>query len=148
MVGKYFDASIPAPGATGEVEIPVLAAAKALADEAPGALAGCQFHVYLDRIMDLAGATNRYIDVTSPFKLAKDPSQKDRLATILYVCSEAVRLVLLYLGPVMPEISARGLAQLGYFAPADAIRSAGSWGILPPGTKTAKGEGLFPRKDA
>jgi len=85
--------------------------------------------------------------VTAPFKLAKDPAQKDRRATILYTCSEAVRIILLYLQPLMPTTAVRGLAQLGYEVAAQPLSQQGHWGVLAVGTKTQKGEGLFPRQE-
>ena len=109
-------------------------------------MAACRFHEVLEKVLELAAATNRFIDVTEPFKLAKDPAGKDRLATILYTCAEAVRIILLYLGPFMPETSHRGLAQLGWPAPEEPISALGRWGRLPAGAKVQKAEGLFPRK--
>ena len=146
MIGRYFDGSIPEPGQPGEVEADVLRAAKALHEGAEAAMTRCQFHVILDRIADVTAATNQYIDRTEPFKLAKDETQRERLGTILYTCAEAVRILLVYLRPFMPETIDRGLAQIGW-ADADApLASAGAWGLLAAGTKTAPGEGLFPRK--
>jgi methionyl-tRNA synthetase len=106
----------------------------------------CQFHVYLEKVLGLADATNRYIDKTAPFKLSKDASQRDRLATILYNCAEAVRIILLYLHPVMPATADRGMAQLGCRVGDQPLGRQGRWGGLQVGTKTQKGEGLFPRK--
>jgi methionyl-tRNA synthetase len=94
----------------------------------------------------LVDATNRFIDVTEPFKLAKDPSRRDRLGAILYVCAEAVRLILAYLAPIMPASAAAGLAQLGLGPEAINLVEAGRWGALPAGTRTGKAVGLFPRK--
>jgi methionyl-tRNA synthetase len=95
----------------------------------------------------LVDATNRFIEVTAPFKLAKDPTQRDRLGTILYNCAEALRLALVYLAPIMPQTSPRGLTQLGWQIPAgQTFEQIGQWGVLRPGTKVIKGEGLFPRK--
>lgn len=146
MIGRYFDGAIPETGTHQTEEGPVIAAAEALRQAAPEAMASCRFHVYLDNILALVDATNRYIDMTAPFKLAKDESQRDRLATILYTCAEAVRIVLLYLRPIMPEAADRGLAQLGWKAPDVSLTEQARWGALPPGTETVKGESLFPRK--
>ena len=96
---------------------------------------------------DLVSATNRYIDTTAPFKLAKDESQRERLGTILYTCVEAVRIVLMYLSPLMPDTMAAGLAQINWQAPPGrTIVELASWGQLPPGGQTQKGQPLFPRK--
>ena len=146
MIGKYFDAAVPACADDEPQAAPVLQAAAALRESAAGAMELCQFHAYLDRVMDLVYATNKLIDVTEPFKLAKDPAQRGRLATILYTCSEAVRIILRHLEPVMPETAQRGLAQLGCAGEPGEPAQAAKWGVLAPGTRTQKGEGLFPRK--
>ena len=148
MIGKYFDGEVPAP-APAEVGADaqgVTDAVATLIESAGAAMAGCQFHRYLDALWALVDATNRFIEVTEPFKLAKDESQRERLGGILYVCGEAVRLILAYLAPVMPASAAKGLAQLGLGAEATNLVEAGRWGVLEAGTKTEKGDGLFPRK--
>ena len=150
MIGRYFDGQVPAPEsgeldavAAGHLAEPL----KKLSSEAPAAMARCRFSDYIAAVLDVATGTNRYIDETAPFKLAKDPSQKARLGTILYTCAETVRIVLSGLAPFMPEKSAEGLAQLG-LAPAGVAGSGDwtRWGLLPPGTRTVPGGGLFPRK--
>jgi methionyl-tRNA synthetase len=148
MIDKYFAAAVPPIGPADPVDAPVLAAADELVQAAPRAMERLEFHAYLDRITALVDAANRYIEVTAPFKLAKDPAQRERLGTILYNCAEAVRLALVYLTPIMPQVAPRGLAQLGFsIAPGQTFEQVGRWGVLPPGTKTAKAEGLFPRKE-
>ncbi|MGC9454511.1 MAG: methionine--tRNA ligase [Phycisphaerae bacterium] len=146
MISRYFDGEIPPAGETGEDERHVLAAADDLTKSAEEIIGLCRFHLLLDKVNALADATNRYIDSTQPFKLAKDESQRDRLATILHTCAEAVRLVLVHLQPIMPATMRRGLEQLGATGPDRPIAEAGVWGAVRPGTRVVKGEGLFPRK--
>jgi methionyl-tRNA synthetase len=147
MIERYFDNQAPPPLDRDDPEAaPVRRAAQALAGQADVLLEGCGFHLYLDKVMELTAATNRYIDVTEPFKLAKDAAQRPRLGGILYTCAEAVRLVLLYLAPFMPDTAVRGLAQLGWRGGEGPLSREGRWGVLQAGTKIAKGDGLFPRK--
>ncbi len=147
MIGRYCDATVPKLTDGGASEAaPVRTAAEALAAATPSAMATCQFHAVLDGIAELAGATNRFIDATEPFKLAKDPAAKDRLADILYTCAEALRIMLLYLRPFMPDAADRGLAQLGWPAPSQPLTDLGRWGVLPAGTKLQAAQALFPRK--
>jgi len=148
MIGRYFDGKVPQPAGYGEVEQGVLAAAAELADSASATMEACRFNAYLERIVALVTATNRYIEVTEPFKLAKDAAQRERLGTILYTCAEAVRIALLHLQPVMPTAGQRGLSQLGCESSAGSLGQLGRWGAMRPGTATQKGEGLFPRKQA
>ena len=147
MINRYFDGKLPAAGEIGEQEQIVLDAAADLQASATEAMEHCGFGEYLDKVAELIGATNRYIEVTAPFKLAKDESQTERLGGILYTCAEAVRIILTYLAPLMPETMAAGLAQLNWTPPADqTITDAGVWGQLAPGAELMKPEPLFPRK--
>lgn len=146
MIGRYFDGEIPSPGPTGQDEREVLAAAADLTESAEEIIRLCRFNLLLDKVNALTDATNRYIDSTQPFKLAKDESQRDRLATILHTCAEAVRLVLVHLQPIMPSTMRRGLEQLGATGENRPIAEAGVWGAIEPGTRVVKGDALFPRK--
>ena len=145
MISRYFDGAIPVGEKTGSEEQPVLSAAAELSNSATPMMEACAFHLYLDKVLALASATNRYIDTTEPFKLAKDDSQRGRLATILYTCAEALRVILLYLRPFMPETTQRGLEQIGWPPPDSPLHEVGAWGVLPAGVKTQKGQPLFPR---
>jgi methionyl-tRNA synthetase len=149
MIERYFDSAVPSAAVNVEESAEVRAAAEALAANVPQAFAACRFHAVLEAVLNLTAATNKFIDVTEPFKLvklAKDPAHKDRLAGILYTCAEAVRIILLYLHPFMPEAAQKGLAQLGWSMPQEPLSELGRWGRLPAGSKIQKAEGLFPRK--
>ena len=62
---------------------------------------------------------------------------------------EALRLIAVFASPVMPGASARLWAQLGIAEQLSAqyLPRAAQWGLLEPGTRTSKGEALFPRLD-
>ncbi len=145
MIGKYFDGEVPPCGQTTDAESEVIAAAEKLHTSAGGFMDLCAFEKYLDLISSLTTATNVYIERTQPFKLAKDDSQAERLATILYTCAEAVRLILLYLRPIMPATCERALEAMGVSAEAT-FSQAGAWGALEASTRVRQGDPLFPRK--
>ncbi len=147
MISKYFGGVVPAVGDYEDLDRLVIAAAEDLQASSTIAMADCAFHTYLDKVMALVDATNRFIDRTEPFKLAKDDSQRARLGTILYVSAEAVRMILLYLSPFMPTAAATGLAQLGWPADDRPLGEIGGWGVLPAGTSLKPGDPLFPRKE-
>ena len=147
MVDRYFGGDVPQPGDAGEQEQPVRDAADELRLDAPRVMEICAFHSYLDKLQALATATNVYIDRTEPFKLAKDPSQAGRLGTILYTCVEAVRVILVYLEPVMPTVAAAGMNRIGWKCDDLPLTDSAKWGAIRPGTKTSKGDALFPRKE-
>jgi len=146
MIGRYFDGSVPPPGETVSEAGPVRRAAEQLHSEAAAIMSRCAFHSYIEKLLQLSVATNRFIDATEPFKLAKDDSQRQRLGEILYTCAEAVRIVLTYLAPIMPNAARRGLEQLGCERQGLELARVGKWGVLAAGAKVCKGEPLFPRK--
>jgi methionyl-tRNA synthetase len=153
MIGNYFDGAVPQPGKPDPtVDGQVITRAEALArgsgisGSATEMMERLAFGHYLDAVFDLVNVTNQYIDHTQPFILAKDPSRRDRLGTILYTSAEALRIILLYLKPFLPQAADRGLSQLGWSIPDRRLSELGRWGLLPPGAKTNKGESLFPRK--
>jgi len=149
MIGRYFDGAVPTPrekALTGQEAEFLAAPVAALHDQADGLMRSCRFSDYLRAVLDVASATNRYIDTTEPFRLAKDPARRERLGTILYSCAEAVRIVLSYLEPFMPDKADEGLRQLGLAGGApEPLGERARWGGIAPGTAVAKSDPLFPR---
>ena len=146
MIDKYFDGEIPAPTAKVEEASLVEASAKMLYDQSDKIMSKCAFHQYIDKIIGLVGATNSFIDDTAPFKLAKDDSRRERLGTILYTCAEAVRIIMVYLSPIMPDKTAEALCSLGCEKTQESLHENGKWGGTIPGTKVVSGDPLFMRK--
>jgi methionyl-tRNA synthetase len=150
MIGRYFDGKVPAPQAPGlsGLEAELLAGPlKKHAEQGPVEIEHCQFQEYIGLALALAGATDQYIETTSPFKLAKDPANQARLGTILYTCAEAVRIVLTHLEPFMPEKAAEGLAAIGQrLDDSQTLAQRTQWGLLTPGTPVVKIAPLFMRK--
>jgi len=147
MIGRYFDGVLPESEGPGGDEKEVIARAQRLRNGATVMMERCDFSHYLDGVFDLVTATNQYIEMTKPFALAKDESQRARLGTILYTCAEAVRIVLMFMSPIMPEKVDAGLSQLGWqFPKGQRITDAAAWGQLPGGTNLQQPDPLFPRK--
>ena len=66
----------------------------------------------LDVIFDLLRRSNKYIDETTPWSLAKEEDKKDRLETVLFNLLESIRVAAIYLKPYLPETSDNIFAQL------------------------------------
>lgn len=147
MISKYFGGAIPAPAEAVPAAAAVHTAAEALHRGAEEWMERCAFARYLDAVNALVDATNKFIDETMPFHLAKDPAGAGRLATVLYTCAEAVRIALRYLEPILPDKAVAGLALLGTAHPLEPLSEAGRWGGLKPGTFVAPGQPLFPRAE-
>jgi methionyl-tRNA synthetase len=147
MAGKYVDGVIPAPGPLEAVDRELIAAVEEMTGEVHRAYNECAFHKALIAIWAAIGTANKYIDVTRPFSLAKEESQRERLGTVLYNLAELLRIVAILIAPVMPVTADRMWEQIGADGkPADPpLKPRVAWGGLKPGTKMVKGASLFPR---
>lgn len=116
-----------------------------------------RFETYMDdmKINDaindvwaLIRRSNKYIDETTPWVLAKDEAQAQRLQTVLYNLLEAQRIIATLVSPFIPVSAAEMWKQLGLgdFAEVN-LASAQEWGRYPADTKVCKGHALFPRYD-
>jgi methionyl-tRNA synthetase len=105
------------------------------------------FNKALQTIWELVGMSNKYIDETSPWTLAKDPEQKERLGTVLYNLLEGVRLIALLVAPFMPDTAEKIRVTLGEKSGDLVMEGQDSWGGLQPGAVIAKATPLFPRID-
>jgi methionyl-tRNA synthetase len=89
-----------------------------------------------------------FINATEPFRLAKDPSQRERLGAILTQCVEAIRIANHLLGPIMPTRTGEILAAMGdgTAGQAGSWERSLAWGMLAEGTTIAR-VAPFPRVD-
>jgi methionyl-tRNA synthetase len=108
-----------------------------------------QFSRALEVTWTLVGAVNKYLVEEEPWAVAekKDEQSQTRLATILYIAAEALRVVTALAHPVLPEATAKIWSQLGLGRLSDFNLTKLKWGELPPGAKLGKIEPVFPRAD-
>ena len=100
-------------------------------------------------IFEIFRRSNKYIDETTPWTLAKDEAKKDRLATVLYHLAEAITIGASLLESFMPETSAKILAQLNTNKRSLEEIKTGGFGQYVSGNKvTDAPEILFARLDA
>ena len=66
----------------------------------------------IESVIALARRSNKYIDETTPWALAKDEAKLERLKTVLYNLCEAIRFIGVLIAPFMPETSEKILAQI------------------------------------
>ncbi len=152
MVNKYFDGALPAAGEHTEAEtaiVDLVAEAVAEADRAMGELAPQDAMSSLWRIVD---ALNGYITEQEPWAVAKDESQRERLATILNTVAEGIRVLAVTLHPVMPKATGLLWESLGVTGSlgevgAQRIDEVARWGQIPVGATITKAPSLFPRLD-
>ena len=106
--------------------------------------------IVLEHVWDAAVACNTLVDCAAPWKLARDPSQADRLDAVLYYLAESLRIIAILISPVLPKAAHGIFDQLNWkmelsgkderFSLADA-----EWGRLPDGHVVGKPVPLFPR---
>ncbi len=147
MMEKYFQGTVQPPGIHESVDRELID----LALQTPAAVEELMDHMdlagALSVVWRLVGRANKYVDETAPWRLAKDPAQKGRLATVMYNLAESLRFITVMTAPFMPMLPARVWAQLGIEDRPElaAWESLASWGGLPYGTAVKRGPALFPR---
>ncbi len=145
MVEKYFDSVIPQGDTPGDFD----AALRDLALRTPRAVdeAMNAFRIpeAIGHIWTLIDKSNKYIDETTPWILARDPEKKQRLGTVLYNLLEALRFIGVLIEPYLPDTSGKVLGQIN--AAQRSFDSLTSFTGTAAGDRIAKGEIIFPRID-
>ncbi|HEX5903961.1 MAG TPA: methionine--tRNA ligase [Actinomycetota bacterium] len=148
MLGSYFDGVVPEPATGAADDLPsVIEDAVRRYDEHMSVLALSQA---LGAVWDVVGRANGYLVEREPWKVAGDEARRDELAGILYAAAETLRILAILIRPIMPGAAGRLWEQLGIERPLEDQRlpEDAAWGGLSAGTKTAKGDPLFPRLDS
>lgn len=146
MQNKYFDGVICEPTDCEPVDDEL----KAFALDTVKKVDKC-FETYrvadaIEAILNLAKRSNKYIDETMPWALAKDESKKARLGTVLYNLLESIRFIAVLLSPFMPETAEKIFAQMN--CDVKDYDSLSAFGGLKAGESVGKAEALFARIDA
>jgi methionyl-tRNA synthetase len=101
MLVKYTGGTVPEPVRSEDDTVLQELAASVLATYRQ-TMMDFQFHRALQAVWELISQANKYIVVNEPWSLAKDPDRQSRLHTVLYNLAETLRLLTLFLQPVMP----------------------------------------------
>ncbi|MBR3819615.1 MAG: methionine--tRNA ligase [Clostridia bacterium] len=145
MVEKYFGGTIPAEREAGEFDDDLKALALQTKSDAEKELDKFNYSIALTNIWKLVSRTNKYIDETAPWALAKDESNKARLAEVMYNLCECIRMVSVLIAPFMPYTAEEIRKQIGVSA--DFIwDESGVFGKEATYT-VSKGGIIFPRID-
>ncbi|WP_024614151.1 methionine--tRNA ligase [Clostridium sp. Ade.TY] len=145
MIEKYFDGVIPAPLVKEDVDDELIKLALETPNKVSESIDALKLPEALENVFELVRRANKYIDETTPWILAKDEEKKERLGTVLYNLSEALRFTSVLLSSFLPTTSEKINEQLAI--------TATDWSSLEgfdgtaPGTTVKKGDSLFPRID-
>jgi methionyl-tRNA synthetase len=149
MLGSYFEGVVPEP-AVGGTEGDLPAAVADVAGRLDRLMLDLQLTPAVASVWEIVDRANGYLVEKEPWKIAKDPGRRDELASVLYAAAETLRILAILISPTMPSAAERLWEQLGIEAPLASQRlpDDASWGGLASGTRTTKGEPLFPRLDS
>ena len=148
MVGKYFGGKLPEAQAAGDFDDSLTELAgetKALVEASMDAM---QFSTALTDLWKFVSRTNKYIDETAPWVLAKDEGNAPRLGRVMYNLCEALRHISVMLAPFLPDTSDKIAAVLGLSDGQRTWQSLEKWGGLCATAEIGKTEPIFPRIDA
>lgn len=148
MIEKYENCVVAGPTVKEPIDDELSALAVETAKKFEREMDNMKIDDALSDTWTLIRRSNKYIDETVPWVLAKEPDQKERLNTILYNLLEVMRIIAILVSPVIPVGAAGMWKQLGLknFDKVQ-LQDAQIWGGYPAGTRIDKGDALFPRYD-
>jgi methionyl-tRNA synthetase len=151
MLDSSFGGAIPGPGEAGAegaaADLPTVTASVVARVDA--LMSDVALSQALAAVWEIVARANGYLVEKEPWRLAKDPARRAELAGVLYAAAETLRILAILIQPFMPDAAERLWGQLGITEPLGARRlpEAAAWGGLVAGTRTKRGDALFPRLD-
>ncbi|OLS34158.1 methionine--tRNA ligase [Bacillus sp. MRMR6] len=147
MIDKYFNGVIPTySGSITEFDESLLQMNQETVAKYEEAMEKMEFSVALTTIWQLVSRTNKYIDETKPWALAKTEENTKELASVMSHLAESLRRVAVLLQPFLTRTPNGIFEQLGVqAAELKTWESLDQLGAIPSGTKVSKGNPLFPR---
>ncbi|ANB85736.1 methionine--tRNA ligase [Bacillus velezensis] len=149
MIQKYFDGEIGSyEGNVTDFDSELSSVAGETVKAYEKAMENMEFSVALSTLWQLISRTNKYIDETAPWVLAKDQEKEKELRSVMYHLAECLRISAVLLQPFLTQTPEKMFAQLGVEDQSlKAWDSIQTFGQLK-NAKVKKGEPLFPRLEA
>ncbi len=146
MINKYFGGVVADKGVGAEVDESLKQVVTSAVAKVDDCMSRFRVADALTEIFNLFKRCNKYIDETTPWILAKNEADSDRLSTVLYNLIEGILTGASLLEAYMPDTSKKIYDQIGFRAKTH--DECASWGVYPTGNKvTDKPEILFERLD-
>ena len=146
MTNKYFGGVVENKGVTAEVDEDLKATVLETVKKVDEKMNKLRVADAITEIFNIFRRSNKYIDETTPWTLAKDEANKDRLSTVLYNLVESITIGASLLESFMPDTSAKIMAQLN--TTKRTLAEMDQFGLYPNGNKVVeKPEILFARLD-
>lgn len=146
MTNKYFDGNIKKPTKVEELDLSLINLVKETPQKVKDAMEHLRVQAAIDHIFDVFKRSNKYIDETEPWKLAKDEASLSRLNDVLYNLLESIRFGAVLLQAYLPDTSKSILDQIN--TQARDFDSLKEFGTLEATKVTDKPSILFARLDA
>lgn len=150
MINKYFGGELPAyAGQLNEFDAPLEALVQDEVKKYETAMENAQFNKALQSIWTIVSRSNKYIDETTPWVLAKDESQKQALGNVMTHLAENIRIAAVLLKPYLPFGPKEIFRQLNITDESQqTFESILTYGqIKIDGQMIAKPEPIYPRLD-
>lgn len=148
MVEKYRDGIVPKAVEATAFDADLVAISTQASRLVDKKLDNLDFSGALEEIWKVIRRTNKYIDETMPWALAKDEADAPKLDAVLYHLVESIRLISVLIQPFLFHTSRKIWEQIGIAeGPLTEWDTTSQFGVYPVGTKVVKGEALFPRID-
>jgi methionyl-tRNA synthetase len=147
MIDKYFNGEIPEyKGSVTEFDDLLLQVNNETVTRYVESMEKMEFSVALTNVWQLISRTNKYIDETQPWALAKDEVNREHLSSVMAHLAESLRRSAILLKPFLTQTPDKIFQQLGLLNETEqSWESLADFGVIPAGTKTVKGEPIFPR---
>ena len=146
MGNKYFDGKISNKKAYEDIDKDFINFINSLEEKVDEKMEKLELSDAVTEIFNILRLSNKYIDETTPWILAKDEATKPRLGTVLYNLAETIRIIASMLSSFMPQTAQNIAKQIG--ATDISYESIKSFGVLKVGDKVGAAEPLFVRIDA
>ena len=147
MIQKYFNGIIPETWIKNALDDDLIDTVIRTSGNVEELLDKLQFSTALQEIWKAVSRTNKYIDETMPWVLAKDEEKKSRLAQVLYNLAESIRIISILIQPFMPETPEKIWEQLSICQSCRSWESTKQWGQYSGKTPIKPGQVIFPRID-
>lgn len=146
MIDRYNGGIIPKASVKDSVDDSLITLATTTAEKVENHMDNLRISNALEEIWKLISRSNKYVDETTPWILAKNEENKPRLDTVLYNLAESLRIVSVLIRPFMEKTSNSIWRQLGIdHGQGTSWADLSEWGKLPTGLKVRKEAPMFPR---
>ena len=149
MINKYCNGVIPKfVEPTTEFDTELIELSKEVIDEYDGYMENMQFSKALESVWKFISRTNKYIDQTTPWILAKDEENKDELDKVMNYLAESLRIATILISPALTNAPKEIKVQLGLSDDLLTFETAKTFGVFDGTTKVVeKPTPIFPRFD-